>query len=878
MKQDSEWEVLPPVSAPRVAAPQSEWEALPPVAPRRSAAGRQPAPARAAPVVRDEGEYSGALTREDSVRAFMDQGYPADVALQKAIEQEQYDDAMTAAAAGGQRADPASGAITVEELPPEAVAPQGNLLDQAAAGARRNPVLGTLMGLGVGAAAGVNDMFGGAVRLAGNAMSYVPGLGDFGRGVSQNANEFLAATNQRVDAERDNAGLGGAVETARLAGQVAAPIPGVGAAGNVIARGGRALEAAVPQAARVARSVARIGEALPAGGMAARAAPAAGAPARTAAERLGYLAENAAAGAAAGAIATAPLADQDATTGAVLGALLPIAARPAMAAVGVVTNLWQKAVGAYGEANAARIVRQALGVDYEVALAALRNAPEGVTAQQALADAGVPADVFMAVGEAGRAADPRPYRVIADAQEAARQGRLAPAQGAVQAAEVSGAAALNDAQGAVQAAETAGDAAAARAQQQQFRTAQAGEQLVGDAQAAQRAIPREGAAALEDLRVGAGEASDFYAASRAQAQRAIDDMAGGPNLTAARTSEAAAKQALRAATAPMRAELLAAADASGALTVEPISARLMQMADAPGVGTTNARVLARVASELDAMAARRGGVPSAEDVYAFRKDDLDDIITRALSTGRGGEVTSQAARRGELVRSTQDMLDSAIEAAGGTGWRDYLANYASGMRAVERQQMMGVAGRQLRQSPNEFVNLVGGESPGTVEGVFGPGRIDLANLMNPTGVGPSPMEALTRASGEIQRDARVRTLAQEGGGAARELLQQSAGGGRVRGMATLVGRVLRPGTAAAMDVGSALLDAKIAPQVRRELAQAYQSGANMVELLAMTPLADRAQVQRNLMNPAFWAHLQGGAVNAMTGNGEQANTMSPPPQ
>jgi hypothetical protein len=356
-------------------------------------------------------------------------------------------------------------------------------------------------------------------------------------------------------------------------------------------------------------------------------------------------------------------------------------------------------------------------------------------------------------------------------------------------------------------------------------------------------------------------------------------LAGGPTLTAAQLSQRGEKQALRAALVPEQQAELAAADASGALDVAPVAALLMQQADAPGVGTTNARVLAEVASALEAMAARRGGVPSAEDIYAFRKDDLDDIITRALSTGRGGEVTSQAARRGELVRSTQDMLDSAIEAAGGTGWRDYLANYASGMRAVERQQMMGVAGRQLRQSPNEFVNLVGGESPGTVESVFGPGRIDLANQMNPTGVGPSGMDALRGAAGQIRRNQRIDVLAGEGRGAAQELIRQGRNQGPIRGVATLVSGIFRPGTTAAVQVGSALLDAKISPQVRTALARAYQSGANMTELLAMTPLADRAQVQRNLMNPAFWAHLQGGAVNAMTGNGEQpANAMSPAPQ
>jgi len=937
MAQQSPWVVTPPPAAPAPAQAASPWVVTPPPASRRPAAAaparrRNATPAPAVP--RETGEYSGALTREDSVRAFMDQGYPADVALQKAIEQEQFDDAATAAAASGQRADPSSGAITVEELPPEAP-PQGNLLDQAVAGMRQNPVLGSMMGIGVGLAGGVNDIAGGIARLGGNAMSYLPGMGDLGRGISQQANEFLAANNSRVDAERNNAGLGGAVETGRVAGQVFAPIPGVGVAGNAATRAGRLIETAIPGAARAGRSLARIGEALPAGGMLPRAAAPLGAPARTAAEKLGYLAENAAAGATGAAIASAPLADQDAGTSAVIGALMPIAARPASAAINTVATLWQKAVGTFGTENAARIVRQALGVDYEVALAALRNAGPDVTAQQALVDAGVPADVFMAVGEAGRAADPRAFRVISDAQEAARQARLTPAQGAVQAAE------------------TAGDAAAARVQQQQFRTTQAGEQLVGEAQAAARAVPREGAAALEDLRVGAGEASDFYAASRAQAQRAIDDMAGGTNLTAARTSEAEAKQALRAATAPMRAELLAAADASGQLTVAPISERLMQMADAPGVGTTNSRVLARVAAELDAMAARRGGVPSAEDIYAFRKDDLDDIITSALSTGRGGEITSQAARRGQTVREVQQMVDKqledAIRAAGGPEWQAYLDTYSAGMRALERQEMMGVAGWMLRQNPTQFSNLLRGESPDAVAGIFGRGRIDLADTLEPgqldalknaasvldqeadvagrftaqnAETGRATARAKTDAdialeaararaaqeaaaanamagdvtaqnamavrraegdlaaveglnAGELARDQRIGAMAAQGAPAARALLSPGKAPFQRTRTAAAFGNAPM---GLAMDLGSMLLDAKVSQQTRRALAQAYQSGASMADLIAMTPAADRGPVMRILTDPRFYGAASRGAANAMTRPGEPANAMSDPAQ
>lgn len=987
MKQDAFWANDPvaaparPQSAPaptRAPASTQFWANDPvaaPAAPRRAptGGGRQAAPVNVPP---SEPIGSGALTLEDSVRAKMDQGYSAADALRLSQEQEQYDavrpytlpdgrvvnlrgPGTPVAMAGTQRPDdivvdgmlyrpteyepavelPAAEVQGgVERLPMQGDVPQGSLLDQAIAGARRNPVLGTIMGLGVGGAAGVNDILGGAVRLGGNAMSYIPGMGDLGRGISQNANEFLAAVNQRVDAERGNAGLGGAVETGRLAGQVLAPMPVVGAAGGALTQGGRVLSA-VPGLEGAGASIMRVGQALPAGGMLPRATPVgAAAPSRLA--QAGYLGENMLAGAGNALISTAPLADQNAGVNAVIGALMPVAARPATAAVGWATDMYRRAVNEYGTKNAADIVRRALGIDYEVALSALRNAPEGVTAQQALAEAGVPADVFMAVGEAGRAADPRAFRVISDAQEAARQARLTPAQGAVQAAEM------------------AGEANLARVQQQQFRTTQAGEQMVGEAQGAARAVPREGAAALEDLRVGAEEAAGFYTAGRAQAQRAIDEMAGGANLTAARTSEAAAKQALRAATAPMREELLAAADASGALTVAPISARLMQMADAPGVGTTNSRVLARVASELDAMAARRGGVPSAEDIYAFRKDDLDDIITSALSTGRGGEITSQAARRGQTVREVQQMVDKqledAIRAAGGPEWQSYLDTYSAGMRALERQEMMGAAAWMLRQNPASFQNLLRGESPDAVAGIFGRGRIDLADVLEPDqlaalknaasvldqeadvagrfasqtaettrgtarakteadialeaararaaqeaaavnamagDVGAQNALAIARAqgdlaavesvnAGELSRDQRIRAMASQGATAARELLSPGrALFGRTRTAAAFG----NPSMGLALDLGAMLLDAKVSQQTRRALAQAYQSGASMAELIAITPVSERDIISRILADPRFYGAASRGAVPAAAGvinsmGGQPANTMSPAPQ
>lgn len=671
----------------------------------------------------------------------------------------------------------------VERLPMQgdAPTPAGPLeqVGSAVEGAyRSNPITRQFLNFASGGARGIQRVAGGAYGLLGQAADRL-GLDGIGNAMISQADAYQARANEmNAPARADNPLLN---QTGQFAGEVAATAPVGGLLGRGIGLAGQGVGQFAP---RVGQGLEALGRSVSAGGFTPSAVgrPAAG-MAPTAGERLLNLGTRGAGGAIAGGTQAALINEEDAQAGAAIGALLPtVAARPAKFAMNRLMDGYQALVGELGATRAANIVRQSLGVDYDAALAALRNARPGETAQQALVRGGVEPSVFMGVGAEVRGAAPDAYLAIEAAQQAAME---AP----------------------------------------------------------------------------------------------INRLAGGPTLTAAQLSQRGEKQALRAALVPEQQAELAAADASGALDVAPVAALLMQQADAPGVGTTNARVLAEVASALEAMAARRGGVPSAEDIYAFRKDDLDDIITRALSTGRGGEVTSQAARRGELVRSTQDMLDSAIEAAGGTGWRDYLANYASGMRAVERQQMMGVAGRQLRQSPNEFVNLVGGESPGTVESVFGPGRIDLANQMNPTGVGPSGMDALRSAAEQIRRNQRIDVLAGEGRGAAQELIRQGRNQGPIRGMATLVSGIFRPGTTAAMQVGSALLDAKISPQVRTALARAYQSGANMTELLAMTPLADRAQVQRNLMNPAFWAHLQSGAVNAMTGNGGQpANAMSPTPQ
>ena len=445
MAQQSPWVVTPPPAAPAPTQTGSPWVVTPPpAAPQRAptGGGRQPAPAApAAPAV---DEYDTPMIRDVQRTA---QGTTVTMVP---LGPEDTPESLTAS---GRYFNPTTNtwefprelegsdvqAPALEALPmvrPGAAAapaqPQSNLLDQAVEGMRRNPVLGTIMGLGVGAAAGVNDILGGAVRLGGNAMSYIPGMGDFGRGVSQQANEFLAATNQRVDAERANAGLGGAVETARFAGQTATLGGATNLAGQAISRTGQGINAIAPRAAGVGNAMTDFGQLVRASGFGPSAVrpPLAG-QAPSLVERGLNVGSRIIAGSGAGA-GQAALLDQDVGQGALFGGTMPVLARPAKWLLNAGTNLLTSAARR-GEGAVANIITDAMGADAERIITALQNAREGDTVRQALARAGIDNAVIQALGDAaervGIIGQDDYFGARSRAQEAARRATVASAAG-----------------------------------------------------------------------------------------------------------------------------------------------------------------------------------------------------------------------------------------------------------------------------------------------------------------------------------------------------------------------------------------------------------------------------------------------------------------
>ncbi len=565
-----------------------------------------------------QGSDTGALTREDSVRAFMDQGYPADVALQKAVEQEQYDavrpytlpdgrvvnlrgPGTPVAMAGPRRADdidvngmryrptdyepavelPAAEVQGgVEGMPMVRGAPEmpwEGPVNAAAQGAidlyRSNPVTRQFLNFSSGAARGVQRVAGGAYGLLGQAADRL-GLDGIGNVMINQADAYQARANEmNAQARADNLRLN---QAAQVFGEVAASAPVVGAAGQGLRVVGQGVGRFAPP---VGQGIEALGRSVAAGGFTPSAVgrPAAG-MAPSGLERLGNVVTRAGGGATAGALGTAltapgggegdsgPLGMSDTEAGAAIGALLPtVAARPAKFAMNRLMDGYQALVGEMGQTRAANIVRQSLGVDYDAALVALRNARPDETAQQALVRAGVEPAAFMGVGAEVRGAAPDAFLGIEAAQQAAMQ---AP----------------------------------------------------------------------------------------------IDRLAGGANLTAAQLSQRAEKTALRAATVPAGEAALARAGATGRLDVDAIANQLMARADVPGVRANPEQVqaLGNVAQQLRSMADLGGGVIEPADLYEIRQRFITSEVNRLLNTSGTASPSALRAQQAEITANIAPIIDDAI--------------------------------------------------------------------------------------------------------------------------------------------------------------------------------------------------------------------------
>lgn len=559
--------------------------------------------------------------------------------------------------------------------------------------------------------------------------------------------------------------------------------------------------------------------------------------------RLGRVALRTAGGGTAGA-ATAALTGQDVSEGAMFGAGLPILGSVLKQLGGRAIDLTRMPA-----VKAGKIIRDALGKDVEAAKAAFASlSPDDQRlAQQVLIDAGVEPSKFFGVGKiVAEQIDPdTPARILAQ-QAAEREARLAALSGGETATAQRAASnverrAVNEATG------PARDAALARANIA-GETVPTAEALANAAR--QRADEITASGVVPRMRGLEGR-------SREQIDAAFQNpeffTQGGPINRTGEIAEGAGQRADDAIAAQIGLRDTArdmedvvadlAAEGMTPLRVGPIVQQLRSMAGQPGTRADDLQrgTLTGLADKLQSLGGP-SGVIDARDLYQIRKTGLNDIVDTLLSGRQPGSGTKE--RTASLLTSAREMIDDAVEGAGGVGWKDYLTRTRQGFEMVNRQDLTAKGAQLAKENPDEFIALMRGERPKIVEDIMGTGQFDIAGMAL---ADPRRYNAMKMSADELQNLNRMVELEGRGATAGGNLLSKQQPSYLSRGVRGVAG-VVSPRAAYGAQGANQIQRALMSPKVQQELAKAFESGSNMGAAMNQFPTAVRMseQVQRQL--------------------------------
>lgn len=749
--------------------------------------------------------------------------------------------------------------------PPAEQAPYGSEVPQldetgapirqeAPAGEREMSMGESFMQIPRGIYQGVKDVTDTLVKGGASALDYLVNT-DARSAVDQAVAQQQAEYNKVYG---DSALAGGG----RFVGNVAATLP----VGGLAAAPFKALATAAPTTARF---VAPVAEALTSGGFrAGQATGATGAVAR------------ATGGAVTGGASAGLINPDDIEAGAALGAAVPLVGKVGGKAISKTTGwLTDLVTGKLPAVQAGKIARDSLGAELPNAIIALQNARPNITATQALKEAGINSDPFMALGELAAKNDVDSwYRLLTEAQKAAQETKLVNlAGGTTQTATRSAAdQAAADVTAStspmrkieLEAANTAGEVQNRLAPLVDQRTASAQNalrmqgQLTTDA-AQQGTIAQRGYLPIDTI------GSSKIGGTGALTPQGVSIAAGNPRIASRYTLNAdripeytAAADDVGAIAAQRKAEadfIQGQVDSLAEHGLTPINTdkivvSINNMLNDPRIGPSdvNTAVLSKVANKIQEWTARNNGVIDADALYTIRKNAVNEEIAKLYPNA---DANAQAKYAAKLLSGIKPLIDDAIEEAGGTGWRRYLQAFETGMKGVEQKTMAGKALEMFQNSPKKFIKLATGNDPKAVEKVFGPGSYDIVKEM---GRQSTVLEDVAR---ELQRDIDIKTQAREGVGGLARVLGMSESELKKRAPAFFSKAVTT------LNMALEILENQVSKKTKNVLTEGFKSGKSVSELLNTLPASERIYVLNLLNNSSRWnasvTRGVGASVNAL---------------
>jgi hypothetical protein len=252
-----------------------------------------------------------------------------------------------------------------------------------------------------------------------------------------------------------------------------------------------------------------------------------------------------------------------------------------------------------------------------------------------------------------------------------------------------------------------------------------------------------------------------------------------------------------------------------------------------------------------------GGIIDARALDAIRKNSVNAAIQQLRP---GMDATSQRNLAAGVLSRVKPVIDDAIEAAGGAGYREYLAQHAKLSQQIAEKQLSGEALRLWKTDKNAFVRLVQNESPETVEKILGPGKYNIAVELAENTLGTLQSEA-----SKVIRNANIKSQVEGGQVALKELLLQNMSKFRLPSYLSAVATT----TNKALNI----LENKIGQKTMATLTEALKTPEGAANLLESLPAAERSKVLQLIGDPSKWSAPARAAVTGGTAAG--VNMLAP---
>lgn len=232
-----------------------------------------------------------------------------------------------------------------------------------------------------------------------------------------------------------------------------------------------------------------------------------------------------------------------------------------------------------------------------------------------------------------------------------------------------------------------------------------------------------------------------------------------------------------------------------------------------------------------------GGVVDARALDAIRKNSVNAAIQQLRP---GVDATTQRNLAAGVLSKVRPAIDDAIEAAGGAGYKDYLAAHARGMQRLAEQKLTGEALQLWKTNRDEFVRLVQNESPDAVEKILGPGKYNIA-----TELADNTMSVLRQQADKRLTQLSVSKQVSEGQAALGELIKQEAPKFKLPSFLSF--------WATAGNTALGQLENAVGRRTMDALTNAMKTPEGAANLLQTLTPRERSNLLSLLQNPSLWS-------------------------